>query len=160
MSMQATTTAPLFAARLTPHRSLSRRGGWFVVALAGVLALIPGIIFFAMGAWPVIGFMGLDVIAIAWAMHASIKGGKQAEQVRLWKDRLELTSIGAKGETSTQLFDPRQVRLVIERDINERTTGLLLRSGGLDTPVGAFLHPDDLSSFSKAFGSALRKARA
>ena len=160
MSMQATTTAPLFSARLTPHRSLSRRGVWMVVALAGVLALIPGTVFFAMGAWPVIGFMGLDVLAIAWAMHASFARGKRGEQVTLWKDRLDLTSTGPKGTATTKRFDPRQVRLVIERDFNERTTGLVLRAGGVDTRIGAFLHPDDLSSFGKALGSALRLARA
>jgi uncharacterized membrane protein len=160
MSMQATTTAPLFSARLTPHRSLSRRGVWMVVALAGALALIPGFVFVAMGAWPVIGFMGLDVLAVAWAMHASFKGGKRSEQVTLWKDRLELVSTGAKGVATSKSFDPRSVRLVIERDFNEHTTGLLLRAGGVDTPVGSFLHPDDLSSFGKALGSALRRARA
>ena len=57
--MSQVQTAPLFSARLVPYRSLGRSGIWLVVALAATLALIPGTVFFLLGAWPVLGFLGL-----------------------------------------------------------------------------------------------------
>ena len=159
MPMQATTTAPLFAAELTPHRSLTRRGQRIVMGLVVCLAALPGLIFFLMGAWPVVGFIGLDVVAIALALHLSFRRGKRREQVTLWADRLEIASIDAHGTASVRRFHPKSVRLVIDRDFNERTQRLRLRSDQGETEIGSFLSSDDRSSFARAFGTALRKAR-
>jgi uncharacterized membrane protein len=159
MSTQ-TQARPLFAATLTPHRSLTRRGYRYVIALACVLASIPGIIFFSLGAWPVIGFLGLDVLAIGWALSASMRSGKQYEVVTLWPDELEVKQVSAKGKIELTRFNPFFVKLVIDRDFNERTTALHLRTRDSDMVIGAFLNPDDKASFAKVFGSALKKARS
>ena len=47
---------------LTPHRSLNRDGFLIVMAFAGV-SFVGGLAFLIIGAWPVIGFFGLDVLA-------------------------------------------------------------------------------------------------
>lgn len=154
-----TKARPLFAATLTPHRSLSRRGFRFVIALAVVLASIPGMVFFSLGAWPVIGFMGLDVLLIWWALGASMNDSRKYEQVTLWPDQLEFRQVSGRGREQTLRFAPSSVKLVIDRDINERTTALHLRTADSDTELGAFLHPDDKTSFAKVFGKALKKAR-
>ena len=159
MAMQATTTAPLFAAELTPHRSLTPRGLRIVIALVIALAALPGLIFFSLGAWPVVGFMGLDVIAIAFALRTAMRREKRREQLTLWSDRLELVATDIKGVVAKSQFSPKTVRLVIDRDFNERTTALRLRTTKGETEIGAFLTQDDKSSLAKAFGTALRKAR-
>ncbi len=155
-----TQARPLFAATLTPHRSLTRRGYRFVIALACVLATIPGIVFFSMGAWPVVGFLGLDVLAIGWALAASMKSGKQYEVVTLWPDELEVKQVAANGKAEITRFNPFFVKLVIDRDFNERTTALHLRTRDTDLTIGAFMNPDDKASFAKVFGTALKKARS
>ena len=48
---------------------------------------------------------------------------------------------------------------MIDRDYNERTTGLHLRTRDSDTEIGSFLTADDKASFAKVFGTALKKAR-
>jgi len=154
-----TQARPLFAATLTPHRSLTRRGYRYVIALACVLATIPGIVFFSLGAWPVVGFLGLDVLAIGWALAASMKSSKQYEVVTLWPDELEVKQVAPNGKTEITRFNPFFVKLVIDRDFNERTTGLHLRSRETDLAIGAFMNPDDKASFAKVFGTALKKAR-
>jgi len=155
-----TQARPLFAAKLTPHRSLSRRGFRIVVALVAVLASIPGMIFFSLGAWPIVGFLGLDVLLVWWALGASMKDGTQYEEVTLWPDQLELRQVSGRGKEQVQRFNPFFVRLVIDRDFNERTTALHLRTPEGDTEIGAFLGPDDKASFAKVFGTALKKARS
>ena len=54
----------LFAALLTPHRSLNRTGFVVVMAFLSVVSFATGVAFLMMGAWPVFGFLGLDVLAI------------------------------------------------------------------------------------------------
>ena len=74
------TQSPLFAALLTPHRSLSPKGIRWVIAFTCVMASIPGIAFYAMGAWPVVGLLGLDVLLLCSEegtvreLHAAIRG--------------------------------------------------------------------------------------
>lgn len=154
-----TEARPIFAATLTPHRSLTRSGLRWVVAILAIGASIPGIIFFSIGAWPIVGFMGLDVLAVWWALSASMRDGRQRETVTLWPDELEVKRVAANGREDLLRFNPHLVRLVIDRDYNERTTALHLRTSEADTVIGAFLNPDDKASFAMAFGTALRKAR-
>lgn len=154
-----TKARPLFAATLTPNRSLSRRGLRVVVATTAVLASIPGMVFFSLGAWPIVGFLGLDVLLVWWALRASLDDGRRYEEVTLWADKLELKQVSASGKEQVLHFNPFYVKLVIDRDINERTTALHLRTADADTEIGAFLSPDDKTSFAKVFGTALKKAR-
>jgi uncharacterized membrane protein len=131
-----------------------------VIALVAALALVPGIVFYVAGAWPVVGFMGLDVAAIWIALTVSMRGGKAYEVVTLWPGALELRKVDAKGAEEVMSFTPFNVRFVIDRDFNERVTGLWLKERDHRIALGAFLSPEEKLSFSKAFGTALRKARA
>ncbi len=151
---------PLFAATLTPHRSLSPRGKRVVIGLVAALALVPGIVFYVAGAWPVVGFMGLDVVAIWIALTVSMRGGRAYEVVTLWPGTLEIKKIDAKGAEDVLTFIPFNVRFVIDRDYNERLTGLWLKERDRKIALGAFLSAEEKLSFSKAFGTALKKARA
>lgn len=154
-----TQARPLFAATLTPHRSLSRRGYRYAIALACIMATVPGIVFFSMGAWPIVGFLGLDLVAIWWALSSSMRSKAEYEEVTLWPDQLEVKQVAPGGKTRLSRFSPVLVKLVIDRDFNERVTGLHLRSGETDLVIGDFLSNDEKSSFAKVFGTALKKAR-
>lgn len=154
-----TEARPLFAARLTPHRSLSRRGVRIVVGLAVALLLLPGIVFYTLGAWPVGVFMLLGVIALYAALSWSLRDGRRFEEVTLWADRLEIRRVAPGGEVTTESFKPFFVRLRITRDFDERVTEIALDIEANRVVVGAFLNPDDKASFAQAFGTALRKTR-
>lgn len=154
-----TEAKPLFAATLRPHRSLSRKGLRWVIAAVAVSASIPGIVFYSLGAWPIVGFMGLDVLAVWWALSASLRDGRQFETVTLWPDQLELKRVTGRGKEQLTTFDPVTTKLVIDRDYNERTTALHLRTLDADIELGAFLNSDDKASFAKAFGTALKRSR-
>ena len=93
-----TQAKPLFAATLTPHRSLTPNGKRIVIGLVAALALVPGIVFYVAGAWPVVGFMGLDVLAIWAALTISMRSGKAHEVLTLWPASLELKRVDAKGK--------------------------------------------------------------
>ena len=151
---------PLFAALLTPHRSLSLKGIRRAVAVYALLAAIPALYFFLSGAWPVVGFLGLDALALYWALIASRRSGDAFEQVTLWPDALEIRHVTPRGAEKSHRFNPFWVRLHIDRDPDDRVLRLTLRNRGDELEIGAFLNPDDKKSFALAFGDALTKARA
>ncbi len=150
---------PLFAAMLTPHRSLDLSGIRRVVAVYAVLAAIPGVYMFVNGAWPVIGFLGLDAAVLYWALSASLKSGRAFEQVTLWPDSLEIRHVSPHGRERNHAFNPFWVRLHIDRDYDDNVTRLSLRNRSEEIEIGAFLNPDDKASFADTFGQALAKAR-
>lgn len=152
--------SPLFAALLTPHRSLNQQGIHRVVMFYAVLALIPGLYFFFLGAWPVIGFLGLDALLLWWALSASLKSGKAFEEVTLWPDELQVRHVTASGKEHRHAFNPFWVRLHIDRDYEDMVTRLALRVRHQELEIGAFLNPADKASFATMFAQALYKARA
>ena len=51
-----------FAAILTPHRSLGPKGFAVLMGAVCIVSFSTGLLFYLIGAWPVVGFMGLDVL--------------------------------------------------------------------------------------------------
>jgi uncharacterized membrane protein len=154
-----TQARPLFAARLTPHRSLSPGGIRIVVAVAAAILLVPGLTFLSLGAWPVVCFMVVVVLALYAALKWSFRDGRRAEQVTLWTNRLEIRRISPSGEEKLESFNPVFLRLRVTRDFDEHVTEITLHMREETTVIGAFLNPDDKATFAQAFGTALRKAR-
>lgn len=150
---------PLFTALLTPHRSLSRRGVRRVVAVAAVLAAIPGVAFVLMGAWPVVGLLGLGVSVLWWALSASLASGRTFEEVRLWRDGLVVRHVGHRGAERRHEFNPFWVRFEIVRDMEDRVVRMVLRARGEAVEIGSFLTPADKDRFARAFAPALSRAR-
>lgn len=150
---------PLYAVTLTPHRAMGRAGLRRVVALAAGLAAIPGLIFFSLGAWPVVGFLGLEVLLLYWALSASLEAGKAFEEVTLWPDALCIRHVSAAGVATQTRFNPFFVRLALERDPEGRITAIRLRGRDGAIEIGAFLGPDDKARFASGFAPALSRAR-
>ena len=156
--MQVTTTTPLFAATLRPDRSLRMAGGWLALVLATIVAA-PFLL-----ALPEFVVPGLSAFAIGTACLAamSVRQARQrhvSQQVTLWADQIEITTTRPGVEKTLERFDPAEARLRLERDGFERTTGIYLRASDREIVLGPFLSTADKSSFAKAFGAALRKAR-
>ena len=58
-------TPPLhFDAVILPHRSLSLRGFAILIGVVAAVNFTAGAYFMAKGAWPVLGFCGLEVLAV------------------------------------------------------------------------------------------------
>jgi uncharacterized membrane protein len=154
-----TQAEPIFAAKLTPHRSLSPRGRKILVAAVAVGAAIPGLVFYSLGAWPIVGFMGLDVLAVYLALRWSMRDAGRFEEVTLWPNKLQLRRVSPSGKEAVSHYDPHDIRLVVERDFDERTTGLNLKTSDGPVEIGSFLAAAERASFAQVFGRALRKAR-
>lgn len=150
---------PLFSATLTPHRSLTRRGLVAVMLAIGGLSFVGGMVFLAMGAWPVVGFLGLDVALVWWAFRANERSARAYEKISLSASELTVRKVSASGAVAEWTANPLWVR--IDRETHEEfgLQGLFLVSRGKRLPIAAFLGPDEKQSFAQALASALSEAK-
>src|SRR5215212_8138751 len=87
----------LFSALLTPHRSLSRNG--FLVLMTFVIAIsfAAGLVFLLMGAWPVFGFFGLDILVIYWAFRINFRHARASEEITVTPSELLVRRTSHRG---------------------------------------------------------------
>ena len=150
----------IFAATLAPHRSLSRRGFLLLMTLIGALWFLTGYYFLALGAWPVMGFFGLDFLLVWLAFHLNFRAARAYEEVVVSRDVLIIRKVGANGPCQELRFNPYWVRLETQKSQDEGMTRILVRTRDQAAVVGAFLNPDDRASFAGAFAEALAAARS
>ena len=159
MTSDANENKPVFAARLTPYRSLGPVGIRHVVLLFAAMAAVPGYYFLSAGLWPIVGALGLATLVLWWALSASLATGRTYEEVTLWRDALKVRHVTHKGRERHHAFNPFWVRFHIARDHEDRVTRMTLSHRDEALEIGAFLNPDDKASFARAFGRALHRNR-
>jgi uncharacterized membrane protein len=147
-----------FDAILRPHRSLTRAG--FAVLMAIWLAINAGMAFYfyAHGAWPVVGFFGLDVALLYLAFELNYRGARLMERVRLTDEALEVVRIMPTGKTRAWRFQPYWLRVSID-DPPRPETPLILSSHGRELAIGSFLSPEERLTLAEALKSALARQR-
>jgi uncharacterized membrane protein len=144
-----------FSAVLTPHRSLSRQGFVAIMGLVIGVNFVAGTLFTLMGAWPVAGFAGLDVLLVWWAFRRNFADGRRAERIEITPYEVILQRIIGGRAPQEVRFLRHKVRVELEEDrARELIGGLFLRSGDMRTEIGRFLPPDE----RKSFAGVLRKA--
>lgn len=147
--------APVFAAELTPHRSLGRQGFRILLALTGIFCLLHGIFFFVTGAWPVMFFFGLDFLLLWGAFWLNYRSGRAREEVTVSRTNVSIRKISPAGQTVEHRFNPLWARFRVRRHQEFGITSMHVTGEGRLTDVGSFLNPDDRESFAKAFRGAL-----
>lgn len=150
---------PFFTALLKPHRSLGATG--FALVMGALLFgwLVIGTFFLSLGAWPVFGFCGLDVLAVFVAFMLNYRAGRACEQVSLSRTRLDIRKVSPSGHAEEHAFNPFWARFSVSRHSEIGITGMAVEARERSVPVGGFLPPDDRESFATAFGRALAAAK-
>jgi uncharacterized membrane protein len=161
--MSATNAAadePFFEALLTPHRSLGRTG--FAVLMGALLAgwLVTGAIFLANGAWPVFGFVGLDVLLVYGAFRLNYRAARAREEVSVSRTSLDIRKVAPSGRAVAHRFNPFWARFSVARHDEIGIVSMAVEGQGQTVPIGGFLNPDDRESFARAFSRALATAKA
>jgi uncharacterized membrane protein len=149
----------LFSALLTPHRALSRTGFLVLMGFVGAISFIAGLAFLLMGAWPVFGFFGLDVLAIWWAFRVNFRTAKAFEEVRVTATELRVRRTSHRGHVMEWTFNPLWVQLDQKSDPEFGIERLYLVSRGRRLSIGSFLGPEEKASFAKALLVALHAAK-
>jgi uncharacterized membrane protein len=149
----------LFSALLTPHRSLNRTGFLVLMTFLSVVSFVAGLAFLMMGAWPVFGFFGLDVLVIYWAFRVNFRRGNATEEIRVTATELRVRRVSHRGHVVEWVLNPLWVRLDQKAHAEFGIEKLYLVSKGRHVAIASFLGPDEKASFAKALTAALQAAR-
>jgi len=150
----------VWQATLTPHRSLTRQGFLALMGLVIAINLIVAGMFVALGAWPIAGFAGLDVLLVWWAFKVNIADARKLERISITEHELVLDRVSEKHPPQQQRFVRRWVRVELQEDGERELIGsLLLISGRTRVAVGEFLAPEERKTLAEALKTALAVPR-
>jgi uncharacterized membrane protein len=150
---------PLFTAILRPHRSLTPRGLAFVIGLTALAGLLISLPFYLMGAWPIVGFMGVDVALIALAFRINAAEGRNEEQIFLSRVHLLIRNLSWRGAIREAEFNPRWSRMEREDHPEFGLERLSVVQGRARLEVARCLGREDRAEFADVFGKALAEAK-
>jgi uncharacterized membrane protein len=152
-------TNPIYATRLTPYRSMTPYAFKNVIIVFCCVNLALSLPFFIMGAWPVAGFMGLDVLGLYIAFKVNFRSASAYETVEVTPVELVFAKVSAGGRREVWRFNPSWVRLEQETHEEFGTERVALVSRGESVEIGAFLGPEQKAALARDLSRALAAAR-
>lgn len=138
---------------LRPHRSLSAKAFKYMLIAVIAVNVVVAVFFWVQGAFPVAGFLGLDVLALWLAFRWNYRAAKAAEYVRVAPGKVHVAAVDKDGVATHWTLNPVWAR--VARD----GRGVLIRDGDGQMRLGAFLSPKECESFAAALSLALNKAK-
>lgn len=138
---------------LRPHRSLSAKAFKYMLAAVIAVNIVVAAFFWVQGAFPVAGFLGLDVLVLWLAFRMNYKSGRAAEYVRIAPGKVHVAALDQNGVATHWVLNPIWAR--VARD----GRGVLVREREGQMRLGAFLSPMECASFAAALSLALSKAK-
>jgi len=152
--------APLFVAVATPHQSGTPLGyrvlAGLVLAASGALTAL----FWSLGAWPISGFMGGEVLLVLLLLRAQRRwAGRIAERITLAGGRLRVDRTDRRGRKGAVEFDAYWARVTLTPR-HGRTSELRLAVRGRSAEIGRFLTEEDKTDLARVLEGALRAYRS
>ena len=148
-----------FDAELRPHRSLGPSGFLVVMTLATGFGFGIGVTFMLIGAWPVLGFCGLEIALLYVAFRLNYRGGRRRELVRLTDRGLQIRYLAPNGGVRTWEVEPSWLLIEVE-DPRRKGGRITLTSHGRSTTIGKFLTPAERAEVARALRAAIAEYRA
>jgi uncharacterized membrane protein len=144
-----------FDAVLYPNRSRAPAGFHLLMAAIVLVSVAIGAGFVLAGAWPVTGFLGLDVVLLYLAFRWNYRQARRVEFIRLDQDGLTVKRVGPDGRAREWRLEPYWARVAID----DPDSQLVLSSRGAHLAIGAFLTPRERLELAEALRAALHSHR-
>lgn len=143
---------------LWPYRSLSLRGFQILIAVLASLMTVIGLGFYLLGAWPVIGFLGLEILVVWYAFKWNYRSGQLVETVAITPQQVNVTRTDWRGRETTVRLSGAWIKA--ELDVKEkRRERLYLRQHAHKLEIGAFMPPSEKLSLANALNAAFSRLR-
>jgi len=155
------TSAPdpvVFEAEVTPHRSLSRRGVRIVIGVVCVVSLCTTSIFWWLGAWPIAGFNGGEILLAMVLLRAHSKTSGECEILLLSGAALRVLRTDAQGRHSEHSLQPHWLQVLL-LDRPGRVPGLFLSTRSQYLEVAAALGEPEKRDLAAALTEAVHRLR-
>lgn len=149
----------LFEAVTRPPAGLSPRGLRWLCAIAAAVAAVPAVGFALVGAWPILGFLGAEVVLVLGLLLLHRRWNATAlERVALSGASLTLWRRDGRGREERAELDAYWARLSLE-EAPDRAPRLLARARGRSMEIGRFLGPAEKRALAEALEVALARYR-
>jgi uncharacterized membrane protein len=116
-------------------------------------------VFLMLGAWPVFGFFGLDVLLIYWAFRINYRRALAYEEVMVTASELRVRKVSHRGRVAEWTLNPLWVRLDRDTHAEFGIERLFLVSRGRRLPIAGCLSPPEKESFAAALSAAISEAK-
>lgn len=155
---KTTQTDDVITITLWPYRSLSAKGFRIVICSIALVLSAVGIGFMMVGAWPVMGFLGLEVGIVWFAFKLNYRAGRLVETICINQSGVTIERIDWRGRPTQQHIDSPWVvaDLISERGKRRK---LVLTAHGKDIEIGAFLPPIEKPPLANALNESLGRMR-
>lgn len=143
---------------ITPRRSLSVAAMRLLLTVICVLCVASATLFVRLGAWPVGGFTGLELLLAAWLFRLHLRDGRSSELVLLSASGLRIIRTSAVGRRREIRLEPSWLRVrLTERP--GRTPALVVEAGSRHEEIGAALGDAEKRDLAQALDAALYRWR-
>jgi uncharacterized membrane protein len=157
-SEQTQDGADTFRVVLTPYRSLGPKGFLALMLAFGAISFATGMVFYIVGAWPVLGFLGLDVLLVYVAFRLNYRSGRRYEVLELTPAQLVLTRVHPSGRRERFDCNPYWARVSL-REWPDGRTALSVVSRSTELKFASFLTDDERRDLAGALREALLTTR-
>eukprot|EP01037_Dinobryon_pediforme_P006704 gene6704-6775_t len=151
--------ATLFQAVIVPHRSLPerhmRRLFYFICAMCGISASA----FVWLGAWPVGGFTGLELLLAAVLFRLNARAVRGSELVLLTGNGLRVLRTDPDGTRREIVLPPAWLNVVVEERPG-RVPGVLLVARDRRVEIARSLGEEEKRDLAAALAEALMRLRS
>jgi uncharacterized membrane protein len=147
-----------FEAVLYPNPPLGDFGLFVLMLAVALVSAGLGAAFAVAGAWPVSGFLALDVLLLAVAFHVCRRRSRRSELIRLDETGLYVRRTAPDGRSADWRFDPYWVRVEMDEP-PRRHSPLTLSASGQHLRIGQFLTVNERADLARALRGALESYR-
>jgi uncharacterized membrane protein len=148
----------LFQAEVTPHRSLSARGLKLIIGFVCSVSLGTTTLFWSLGAWPIAGFNGGEILLAMVLLRAHHKSARAKEVLMLSGGGLRIVRVDARGKSSEQVLPAGWLNVVLTERPG-RVPGLYLAARGMQVEVARSLGEPEKRDLAEALSGALHRLK-
>jgi uncharacterized membrane protein len=148
----------LFEALIVPHRSLSRRGLNLLLWGIGALCMVNAAVFVSIGAWPVGGFTGLELLLAGYLLRLNAHAARASELLVLTPDALRIIRTDVRGRREERRLPPGWLSVTLQERPG-RVPALIAAAGGRKEEIGLSLGELEKRDLGAALAEALYRWR-
>jgi len=143
---------------LEPPRSLTTRGLNRVMLILGAFSAVFSLGFLLVGAWPVVGFLGVEILVLWLVFQWSFRAQTARTYVRVTADEVDVRKVDGWGRERRASMASHFARVEFDRTATG-PNALRLATSRTAYPLGEFLTPRERETFARRLMQAISDAR-
>jgi len=143
---------------LEPPRSLTTRGLNRVMLILGAFSAVFSLGFLLVGAWPVVGFLGAEILVLWLVFQWSFRAQTARTYVRVTAEEVDVRKVDGWGRERRASMASHFARVEFDRTATG-PNALRLATSRTAYPLGEFLTPRERETFARRLMQAISDAR-